>query len=115
MTRGELHVKIDVKDKEKEIVVLAEIPGVELEDVDIALTSHYLSISGTKHAEKDDHHKGYYHLERSYGFFRRVIPLPCEVEKEGAEAIFKNGLLRIKLPKTQAAINDERKIAIKTG
>ncbi len=107
-TTNQLNVKIDVKDQPKEIVLFAEVPGVDMNDVDVAVTAHYVSISGEKKAEKEEFEKGYHRMERNYGYFRRIIPLPCEIDKENVDAVYKNGVLRIELPKTQAALADEK-------
>ena len=106
--------RIDVKDAGKEVVITAELPGVAKEDMQLTLTPHYLSLMGEKKEEKGEHEEGYFHMERSYGFFRRVIPLPCAVEKDAADAVFENGVLKVTLPKTKEAMGEERKIKIRT-
>ncbi len=105
---------VDVKENEKEFIVKAELPGVEEKDVEVTLTNDALTIKGEKKEEKEDKDKNYYSLERTYGSFRRVIPLTAEVESEKARARFKNGVMEIKIPKNQAAQAKGTKITIKT-
>ena len=111
----ECQAKVDLKDTGTEIVLTADVPGVELKDLDIAATPHYVSISGEKRAEMEASEPGYYRMERDYGFFRRVIPLPCEIDRDKINAVFKNGVLTVTMPKTKEAIENEHKIVVKAG
>jgi HSP20 family protein len=111
---GAFRPSIDVKEGEKEIVVKAELPGLEEKDIEVLLSDDTLTIKGEKKEEKEDKGKNYYHLERSYGSFHRVIPLPAEVESNKVAATFKNGVLSIVLPKTERARVTGKKITIKT-
>lgn len=111
---GAFSPSIDVKEGETDIVVKAELPGMEEKDIDVLLTEDTLTIKGEKKEEKEDKEKNYYHLERTYGAFHRVIPLPSEVDSKKVEATFKNGVLTIVLPKTAKAKTAGKKIAIKT-
>jgi len=110
---GVFSPSIDVAENDKEIKISAELPGLSEDDIEVSLTSDTLTISGEKKAEKEDKGKNYYRMERSYGSFRRVIPLPCEVETDKADATFKKGVLNIVLPKTPQAQASVKKIAIK--
>jgi HSP20 family protein len=94
---------MDVSEDENEVVVTAEVPGCKAEDVDIAVHGNTLSISGEKKQEQEKKEKGYYHIERSYGSFRRELTLPADVETDKVEAVCKNGVLSIKLPKAEKA------------
>jgi HSP20 family protein len=94
---------IDIADSENEIVVKAEVPGCKAEDINISVHGNTLTISGEKKAEEEKKEKGYYHLERSYGSFRREIGLPNDVEPEKVDASCKNGVLTITLPKSAKA------------
>jgi len=88
---------------------------MDLNDLMLAVTPHYLSLSGEKKNEESEHEKQHYRTERSYGFFRRVVPLPCEIDKNRVDAVYKDGVLRISLPKTKEAITEEKKISVKAG
>jgi HSP20 family protein len=94
---------IDIADDENEIVVKAEVPGCKAEDIDISVHGNTLTISGEKKAEEEKKEKGYYHLERSYGSFRREIGLPDDVDPDKVEASCKNGILTVTLPKSEKA------------
>ena len=105
---------IDVREDEKEIVVKAELPGVEDKDVEVLLSGNALTLKGVKREEKEEKEKGYYHMERRYGAFSRVIPLPEGVETEKTEASFKHGILTIRVPRKESAIETGKKIPIKS-
>jgi len=111
---GAFNPSIDVKEGDKEIVVKAELPGLEEKDIEILLADDALTIKGEKKEEKEDQGKNYYHMERTYGSFHRVIPLPVEVDTKKVEATFKNGVLNVVLPKTEKAKAAGKKISIKT-
>jgi HSP20 family protein len=110
---GSFNPKVDVKESDKEIVIAAELPGMEDRDIDISLTKDALTIKGEKKQEKEDKGKDYYRMERSYGSFTRTIPLPAEIYTEKAKAEFKKGVLNISLPKTVKAIKETKKIPVK--
>ncbi|MFH1079538.1 MAG: Hsp20/alpha crystallin family protein [Pseudomonadota bacterium] len=104
---------IDVKQSEEEIIVKAELPGLEEKDIEVLLTDDALTIRGEKREEKEEKGKAYYHMERSYGSFNRVIPLPAGVDQKKVQAQFKKGVLSITLQKTQEAKAKGKKIPIK--
>ena len=91
--------QVDVTDTDKEVKICAELPGIEAKDLDVNVTEDMLTISGEKRSERSSDEKGRYWTERSYGSFERTIPLPTEVDADKAETEFKNGVLRITLPK----------------
>lgn len=95
--------KVDVVDRENEIVVKAELPGVEKKDLDISVSDNTVTIKGsTRHEEKEE--KGdYYRCEISTGSFSRTVALPAEVDGAKAKANFKDGLLELTLPKIEPA------------
>jgi len=113
MTWGEFTPQVDVIEKEKEILVKAELPGMSEKDVQVSLAQDALTISGEKKTEEEHRSGNVYRMERSYGAFSRTIPLPVDVDVEKADATFKNGVLTITLPKVAAA-KESRKIKIKT-
>ncbi|MHC4587333.1 MAG: Hsp20/alpha crystallin family protein [Planctomycetota bacterium] len=92
---------IDIAEKDNEFVVKAEIPGCKAEDVNISVNGNILTISGEKKAEEEKKEKGYYHMERSYGSFRRDLTLVSEVDPAKIEAICKDGVLTITVPKSE--------------
>ena len=111
---GAFYPSIDVKEGDKDVVVKAELPGLEEKDIEVLLADDALTIKGEKKEEKEDKGKNYYHMERTYGSFHRVIPLPVEVDTRKVEATFKNGVLSVVLPKTEKAKSAGKKISIKT-
>ena len=92
---------LDIAESDNEITVKAEVPGCKVEDIDISVHGNTLTISGEKKAEEEKKEKGYYHLERSYGSFRREVSLPGDVDPEKVEASCKNGVLTVTLPKSE--------------
>lgn len=92
---------LDIAENENEFTVKAEVPGCKAEDIDISVHGNTLTISGEKKQEKEEKEKGYHHVERSYGSFRRDLNLSSEIDSDKVEATCKNGILSIKLPKTE--------------
>jgi HSP20 family protein len=105
---------LDVKENEKEVDIKAELPGMDEKEVEVLLADNAVTIKGEKKEEKEDKGKDYYHMERSYGAFNRVIPLPQGLDTNKAEAHYKNGVLTIKIPKTEEAKAKVKKVSIKT-
>jgi HSP20 family protein len=94
---------VDVTENENDIVVKAEVPGCKADDIDISVHGNTLTISGEKKAEQEKKEKGFYHLERSYGSFRRDLTLPTDVDPTKVDAACKEGVLTITLPKAERA------------
>ncbi len=105
--------KIELKEKENEVVVKAEIPGINEKDIDLEISSDgYITISGEKKEEHEEHHKGNYFSEISYGSFSRTIPLPTDLKFDNAKADFENGTLTITVPKAEPIESKKKKIEI---
>lgn len=92
---------IDIAENENEFMVKAEVPGCKADDIDISVHGNMLTISGEKKQQKEEKEKGYYHVERSYGSFSRNLNLAADVDPDKIEATCKDGILSIKLPKTE--------------
>ena len=103
---------VDIRENEKEVAIHVELPGMDEKDVEVLLTEDTLTIKGEKKEEKENKGKDHYHLERVFGSFQRVIPLPLGVDSQKTEAKFKKGVLRIKLPKREEAKSIGKKIQI---
>lgn len=103
---------IDISETDGEIHVKAELPGLETKDIDVNVSGDLLTIRGEKKEETETEEESYHARERYYGSFQRSIRLPSEVKSENAEASFKNGVLNLKLPKSETART--RKIEIKS-
>jgi HSP20 family protein len=108
----ELSPSVDVMTEGDVVVVKAELPGMKKEDIDVNLTKDTITISGEKRKEEKVEKKDYHSIERSYGSFRRSFGLPAEVETEKASATFKDGVLEIRIPKTEEAKKKEKKVMI---
>jgi HSP20 family protein len=104
---------IDVTETEKEIVITAEMPGLERKDVEISVEDDVLTIRGEKkvESEQDDKNKNYHLTERSYGVFYRVLQLPPGVDPSKIQATMSNGVLKITIPKP--ARSEAKKIEVK--
>lgn len=89
----------DVIEREKDIIVKCDLPGVDKKDVKIKVNEDSVSISGEVKKEKKEKEENYYMEERIYGSFQKIVPLPSEVNPEEAKAKFENGVLEIVLPK----------------
>ncbi|MGH7145871.1 MAG: Hsp20/alpha crystallin family protein [Planctomycetota bacterium] len=106
---------VNVTENDTAIEITAELPGLEENDIHLAIEQDVLTLSGEKKAEKEEKKEnGYYRLERSYGSFRREIPLPTEVLADQAAAVFKKGVLHVTLPKKPEAQPHVKKIPVKT-
>ena len=89
----------DIYSEDNNLVIETELPGVKKEDVDIKIEDNTLTIKGKKGFKKEDKGENYYRVERSYGSFSRSFMFPDNVEREGIKAEFKDGLLKLILPK----------------
>jgi len=98
---GEMMPHVDIFEDKGDMVVKAELPGVDKEDVNVSITDGVLTISGEKRAEEKVEKKDYHRIERRYGSFCRSFRLPENVNTDKAKAKFKNGVLEIRLPRTK--------------
>ena len=103
--------RIDVIDREQEILVRAELPGVERKDINIELTGQMLTIEGEHRHEKKEEKGEFYRAEIREGSFSRRIRLPDEVDEKGVKAEFTNGVLEVHMPKTHKV--ERHKIEVK--
>jgi len=94
---------IDVAEEKDSIVVRAEVPGCKAEDIEISVYGNKLTISGEKKHDEEKKEKGYYHVESTYGSFRRELTLPTDVDQEKINAVCKDGVLSVTLPKAAKA------------
>lgn len=107
--------RVDVTESDDDVHVAVELPGLRESDIEVHLTSEYLTIKGEKREETEEKHRGYYRSERSFGAFRRDITLPCAVVAEGVTAVHKGGILTVTLPKSPEAKHEMKKIEVRTG
>jgi HSP20 family protein len=103
---------LDLYEDGNEVVVKAEMPGMTKDDIKISFADNVLTIRGEKKQEDEDRGKDYYRSERVYGAFMRRVVLPTEVNAEKARALFKNGVLEIRMPKSESAKKKEIKVDV---
>jgi len=99
--RGIWSPAIDVRETDKEFVVEADLPGLEEKDVKVELNENMLTISGERKQEKEEKTEQYYRSERSFGQFTRSMALDADIKENEVKATFKNGTLKIILPKAK--------------
>lgn len=93
--------RMDVIDRDEEVLVRAELPGVEKKDLDVSLTENTVTIKGSTRKEIKEEKGDYYRSEISAGSFSRTVSLPAEIDADKAKAEFKDGLLELTLPKIE--------------
>jgi len=93
---------MDVSELDGEIMVKAEIPGMNKEDIKVSVKDDMLTISGEKKREEREEGENWHRVERTYGSFRRVLTLPS-VDSDKVEATYKDGVLEVRLPKHESA------------
>jgi len=104
-------IRLDVRETADEVIVRAEVPGIDPEDLDIQLVGDVLSLSGEKKAEHEEQSGGLSYSERRYGAFHRTLRLARQVDPDKVRAEHRNGLVTITLTKSESS--RARKIAIK--
>lgn len=90
---------VDIYETENELVLTAELPGVEEKDVEIKVEDNTLSLKGERKFEKETREENYHRIERAYGSFYRSFSLPNYVDQDKISAEYENGLLKIHMPK----------------
>jgi len=110
----DVHVPaVDVYDEKDEVVVKAELPGMTKDDIEINLTGSALTIKGEKKKQEEVRDHDYYRCERSYGSFTRSFELPTEVKGDAVTASFNDGVLEIRLPKSEEGKKKQVKVVVK--
>lgn len=104
---------MDIEETKEELVVKAEIPGMAKDDIKIQITADVLSISGERKHEEESKDKTYHRIERTYGKFQRIIRLPTEVQSGKTKASYENGVLTIRIPKSEELKPREIAIEVK--
>jgi HSP20 family protein len=104
---------VDIYETENELVLTADLPGVDIKDVDVQVENQTLTVSGVRQFERKDNSKGYHRIERSYGNFSRSFAVPSTFDTEKVGAEFTNGVLSVKLPKKEAAKPRQIKVEVK--
>jgi HSP20 family protein len=92
---------VDIYETETEIVVKAELPGIERKDISLNLEKNVLTVKGERRFEKETNEENYHRIERNYGAFSRSFSIPATVDEEKIRAEYRDGVLRIALPKKE--------------
>ena len=106
---------MEVFQRGNEIVVRADLPGMQPDDVQIDVEDGYLTISGERRQEQEDRQEGYFHTERSYGTFARSIALPEGVNEEQVQARYDHGVLEVTIPLPEQQRQRGRRVQIQSG
>jgi HSP20 family protein len=109
---GALHPAIDMAESDDAVEVIADIPGVDADDLDVSLNGDVLIIKGEKSDERAKQNKNYHLIERSYGSFHRQIPLGFTPADDAIDGQFADGVLTVTIPKPDEAKTPNRKITI---
>lgn len=106
-------VKVDVSETDKDVIVRADLPGMDKDKIDVVLDKgRILKISGSREFEKRETSSGVVRQERTTGKFERILELPAECKSEGINASYKSGVLEIAIPKKEISKAEEVKIKI---
>jgi HSP20 family protein len=101
MYEGDWIPAMDINETEDEVTACLDIPGLTKEDIKVSVQNDILTVSGEKKQEKTEDKQNIHRVERSYGMFKRAIKLPVEVDSAKVTAAYKDGVLRVSLPKLE--------------
>ena len=105
---------VEVEEQDKELILKAEIPGIDAKDLEVEVSEDRVTISGEHKEEKktEDQEKNYFHSEFHYGKFQRVIPLPVAIKTDEIKSDFEKGVLTLTLPKVEDAPKKSVKVKL---
>jgi HSP20 family protein len=112
VARGSWSPNVDIYENKDQLVLEAELPGMQREDFDLSVENNVITLRGERQFEKKENTDNYHRVERAYGSFLRSFTLPNTVSSEGATADYRNGVLRVTLPKR--AETKARRIEVKS-
>jgi len=113
LTVAEWAPLVDIVEDEKNYVVKAELPGLKKEEIKVGVQNDVLTISGERKYEKEEKDKKFHRIERAYGSFARSFTIPEDSDGEKVSAEFKDGILRVHLPKTEKV--KPKQVEVKVG
>ncbi len=96
-------LSVDIKEKENSYEICADLPGMTPENVKVTLEKGVLNIQGERKCETEEKKDGYTHIERSFGTFSRSFRLPDDIDESQVNAVYKNGVLELTIPKSHAS------------
>jgi HSP20 family protein len=106
--------RVDIYEANGNVVAEFEMPGVKPENIDVEVKNDMLKVEAKAEEEKEEKKKGYYKKEMSRGYYRRIVPLPVEVQEKKAEASYKDGVLKVVIPKLEPKKEGkEKKVKVK--
>ena len=103
---------VDIQETDHELIVKADVPDMEMKDIDVRMENGTLTLRGERKFETKKTEGGWHRLERSYGTFERAFTLPETVNAEGVKADYKNGVLTVTLPKKEIAKPRQIKVEV---
>jgi len=103
---------VDIYETENELVLKADLPDVDMKDIDVRVENQTLTIEGERKFEQESNGKGYHRIERNFGHFVRSFTLPPSFEADKVAAAYKNGVLTVSLPKREAAKPKQIKVSV---
>ena len=106
---------LDIGASDKEYTISVELPGVDENEIQVELVNDTLKIKGEKKQEKEEKERNYYRMERSYGSFQRTLSLPEDADQDDIKAVYKNGVMNIKISRKAASKIEAKQIEIKTN
>jgi len=105
-------IPVDIAESERELILRAELPGFNKDEIKLKVTPTTIDISAEKKKISIDKGKTFYRQERSYGSARRIMTLPAEVKPEGMKAKFENGILEVIMPKKEVKKKEEKEVKV---
>jgi HSP20 family protein len=106
---------VDILENENELVLKADLPAIEPEDIDVQVENQTLTLKGHRKFEQTTDKGGYHRIERSYGNFVRTFTVPTTVDTEKVSADYNRGVLTVRLPKKEAAKPRQVKVGVNAG
>lgn len=103
LNAGTFYPVVDIYEGDKEITLKAELPGMKKKDVHVEINDGVITLRGERKIEKEDKTENYHRIERGYGSFHRSFTLPGTVERDKVKAHYKDGILKVTLPRTEEA------------
>lgn len=104
--------RMDIKDTEKDLSLIVDIPGMDKKDISIAVEDGVLAVKGERKGEKREEKDGYVHHERNFGSFERRLRLPENAEQDKIKADYKDGVLTVSVPKKELPKPKTKKIEV---
>lgn len=105
--------RMDIYEEDQNVIAEIEMPGLNPKDINVEVEDNSLKVEAKTEQKKEEKKKGYYRKELGKGYFRRVVPLPVEVSREKSDAVYKDGILKITIPKLEEKKKEERKTKVK--